>query len=182
VTRFVAPVLALALGLTAAFWVASCGGSNDQGLLPGKTASDIVANLASVKEAASSGDCSAAESGAAEVQSQVEGLGPGVDPELRQRLLDGAAQLTALAEQCAVDTETTPETTVPETTAATDTTAPPETTKSTPTEPTDTTPTQPTEPTPTQPTEPTPSPPPPANGGGGSGSGGIGPGAQVGTP
>jgi hypothetical protein len=184
VTRFVTPVLALTLGLAAAFWVASCGGSNDQGLLPGDTASDIVANLNQVDDLASSGDCSGAVSAAAEVQSQVDNLGPQVDPELKQRLVEGAAQLTRVAAECAVETEATSDTTPTESTPETDTQNT-ETTKSTPTETTDTTPTQPPDTTPTQPPQTTPT-APPANGGGSGagsgGSGGIGPGASGGTP
>jgi hypothetical protein len=189
VTRLAAPFLALVLGLAAAFWVASCG-SSDEGLLPGKTAADIVANLESVKQRAAEGDCSGAAADADTVQAQVEALGPEVDPDLKQNLLEGATQLTQLADQCVTESEATIPTETTETTTEADTTAPPETTtEADTTAPPETTPTQPPETTPTQPPETTPGPPPSSGGGGGgggsngsSGSGGIGPGAKLGTP
>lgn len=174
--RLIAPILAFALGLGAAFAIVSCGGS-DKGLLPGDKAEQISANLEAVQDQANAGDCASAQDAAAQVSDQVEALGPEVGSRLREALSEGAAQLESVATDC---TETTEAETVPDepltdtepTTEETDTEGE-EPTEPPPTEPADTTPTEP----PPEEPPPTATPPPPPDDGGGSG--GIGPGATL---
>ena len=196
-TRLIASILSLTLGLGAAFALVSCG-SSDKGLLPGETADQIETNLDLVASQAANGDCEGAQAAADDVAQQVDDLGHEVSRRLRRALSEGAAQVQSVVANCTpteVTTETTEtateftdtapvktDTEPTETTNTSETTA--ETTETTPTEPTTTTPT-------TQPTTPTPPPPPPDNGGGGGdlggggnsggGSGGIGPGGKAGV-
>ena len=187
-TRLIASILSLTLGLGAAFALVSCG-SSDKGLLPGDTADQIETTLDLVQSQAAQGDCEGARASADQVAQQVDDLGTEVSRKLRQALSDGAAQLQTVVASCTT-TEVTTETT--ETTATSDTepvltdTEPTETTETTEStaETTKTTPPEPTvtqAPPTTEPTTTTP-PPPPGNGGGnsGGGSGGIGPGGKEG--
>ncbi len=84
--------IAVATGLTA------CGGE-DARLLPGETAREIVANLDSVQQLSSEGDCVGAESAAQQVGEQIESL-QGVDRKLKQALEDGAARLEEVIAGC----------------------------------------------------------------------------------
>jgi hypothetical protein len=173
--------LSLALAVAAALALAACGGGggSDQGLLPGKTADQIVDNLNAVETLFDEGQCDQATEKADLVVSQVESLPESVKPKLRQVLHDGAVRLQ---EKVASDCEpaaTTAPATVPETTESTTESASTESTKETTkqtTESTATTPTETTTQTTTQPTT-TQAPPPTTPGGG---SGGIGPGGVAG--
>ena len=194
-TRLIASILSLTLGLGAAFALVSCG-SSSKGLLPGDTASQIESNLELVKSQAADGDCEGAQAAAAEVAKQVDELGNDVSRRLREALSEGAARLQSVVASCtptAVTTQTTETTTQFSDTAPVQTDTEPTTTQSTETTPstTETTQEEPTttEPptTTTQPTTPTPPPPPPGGGDGGGGggntgggSGGIGPGGNSG--
>jgi hypothetical protein len=145
------PVLALALGAVLAFGLVSCG-SDDEGLLPGDNAQQIVDNLNQVEQDVDNGDCESAAANAEEVQVQIDELGSGVDSQLRQRLSEGAEQLQqVIADSCVatatiptVETTTEPTTTEETTTdeeepdTTTTTTAP--TTTTTTTAPTTTVP------------------------------------------
>ncbi len=177
--RLTAYILVFSLGAAAALALVSCGGSDDSGLLPGTTASDIVANLDTVKKLNAEGSCTEAEAAADEVRLQVADLDTNVDPKLRQALLDGAERLQAVTANCVEQTVVPlPDTVVaPTGEAPTDETTTKETTKTAPTEPTTstTTPTTTQTTTPTTPTTPTVPPTTPS----GDGSGGVGPGARA---
>ena len=189
----VAFVLALALGLTAALALVSCGGGEDAKLLPGTTAEEISENLASVRQFVSEGECVGAENAAQEVSNQVEAIG-GIDPKLKQALQRGAEKLGEVVASCE-ETETeavAPADEAPSTEEEDE--LPPGLEKKAEKErekeekalekeeekeekevPPATTPTTPTE---TTPAEPPATPTTPAEGGGGA-SGGVGPGAPV---
>jgi outer membrane biosynthesis protein TonB len=96
--RLSASILALALAVAAAMGLAACGGS-DAELLPGKTASEIEANLDSVARLAGEGECVGAANTAQAVSSQVEELG-GVDSKLKQALEEGADRLNEVVAKC----------------------------------------------------------------------------------
>lgn len=96
--RLTAPLLTLALVLAAATGLAACGGS-DAELLPGRTASEIEANLDSVARLAGEGECVGAANTAQAVSSQVEELG-GVDAKLKQALEEGANRLNEVVARC----------------------------------------------------------------------------------
>ncbi|HET7177563.1 MAG TPA: hypothetical protein VFI63_02635, partial [Solirubrobacterales bacterium] len=76
----------------------ACGGGEAK-LLPGETARQITANLDTVKQLASEGDCAGAAGAARQVSEQVEALG-GVDAKLKQALRDGAARLNEVVASC----------------------------------------------------------------------------------
>ena len=175
-TRLIPYILVFATGIATALALVSCGGSSNDNLLPGGSASEIVANLDKVKKLTAEGSCIDAETAADQVRLQVTELPRSVDPRLRRALAKGAARLQSVTAGCV---ETSPEpdsdtlTTSEETpTRSKETTR--ETTKSSPTttetHPTTTT-TQTTTTTPTGPTTTTTT--PPITGGG---SGGVGPG------
>jgi hypothetical protein len=118
--RVAASVLALALGLAAAFALASCGSGSDAKLLPGETATEISENLDSVQQLVDEGECLDAEDAALQVSTQVEAL-EGIDPELKQVLERGAARLNEVVDTCEANlTEDTVEETIPETTESTE--------------------------------------------------------------
>jgi hypothetical protein len=175
VTRLAPYILVFATGVATALAMVSCGSSNSDNLLPGDTASEIVANLDQVKQLSADGKCAEAETAVDEVRLQVTELPSSVDPKLRRALQGGVEQLQSVTADCVettvdtFDTFTTP--TDESTTESKATTK--ETTKSTPTttesQPTTTT----TAPTTTTPTPPTTTTTPPTTGGG---SGGVGPG------
>ncbi len=96
--RLTAPLLALALALATATGLSACGGGNAE-LLPGKTASEIEANLDSVARLAGEGECVGAANTAQAVSSQVEELG-GVDSKLKQALEEGASRLNEVVAKC----------------------------------------------------------------------------------
>ena len=106
--RLALPILALALGAALAVGLVSCGGGDDEGLLPGDNAQQIVDNLNQVELDAENGDCDSAAAAADEVQAQIEELGNDVNAELKQRLADGAAQLEQVISDSCVDTATIP--------------------------------------------------------------------------
>ena len=139
-TRLAIPILALALGAAAAVGLVSCGG-DEEGLLPGDNAEQIVDNLNSVEQAAANGECDAAADGAEEVRSQIDDLGDEVNTQLKQRLSDGAERLVSvISTSCEEAVTTTTEPTTDETTTETTTTDETEsTTTTTTTEPTTTT-------------------------------------------
>ncbi len=176
-TRLIPYILVFSTGVATALALVSCGGSSSDNLLPGGSASEIVANLDKVKKLNAEGDCTNAETAADQVRLQVTELPQSVDPKLRRALAEGAARLQSVTAGCV---ETTPETDFDTLTPSTEeaptqskqTTK--ETTRSSPTT-TETQPTTTTTPTTTGtstgPT--TTTTPPPVTGGG---SGGVGPG------
>jgi hypothetical protein len=89
---FVIALAATALGL------ASCGGE-DAKLLPGDTAREISANLEKVGELSAEGDCVGAEAAAQQVGEQIDAV-TGVDPKLKQALIDGAVKLNEVVDKC----------------------------------------------------------------------------------
>ena len=138
-TRLAIPILALALGAGAAFGLVSCGG-DEEGLLPGDSAQEIVDNLNEVEQLSESGDCAGADAAADEVQAQIDQLGNQVDEQLRARLEEGATELEqVIASDCDVATIDPPDTTTTETTTDETTTDETESTTTTTTEPTTTT-------------------------------------------
>jgi hypothetical protein len=114
----IAAPLTLALGIAAALALVSCGGGDDAQLLPGGTAREITANLDTVEQLTSEGDCIGAEDAAEQVSAQVEAL-QGVDQTLVRALQQGATRLNEVVATCeeAVTEAVTP-TTVPDTTTS----------------------------------------------------------------
>jgi hypothetical protein len=94
------PLRLLAVGLAgaAALGLVACGGE-DAKLLPGETAREITANLDTVQQLATEGDCVGAESAAGQVGEQIEAL-EGVDHRLKKALEDGAARLEEVIATC----------------------------------------------------------------------------------
>jgi hypothetical protein len=119
-SRAAGSILALALGLLAALALASCGGGEDAKLLPGTTARQITANVASVRTLAAEGECASAQDAAQEVGNEVEDL-QGIDLKLKEALQAGAERLNEVVLTCPEETteEETEETlpTTEETTA-----------------------------------------------------------------
>jgi outer membrane biosynthesis protein TonB len=97
--RLSASILAIALGALAALGMVACGSSDSADLLPGRTASEITANLDQVKDLAMAEDCVGAEAAAQSVSTQIEALG-GVDEELKQALRVGATRLNEVVAEC----------------------------------------------------------------------------------
>src|SRR5680860_1562821 len=77
----------LALGL------AACGGSDDERLLPGENAAEIISNLEQVEELATNGQCASAEDAIEQIDAQVQALPATVSDELRQNLSTGLDRL-----------------------------------------------------------------------------------------
>jgi hypothetical protein len=153
--KIAAPALALGLGAALAVALVSCGGRDEQGLLPGENAQQILANIEQVKSDAAAGDCSSAASEVAVVQDEIDSLPASVDSELRSRLEDGARQLADLVNSPGACETTTEPTTEPTSTETTTTRKPKTTTTSTTTTSTSTTPTTTTSTSTTVPTNPT---------------------------
>jgi hypothetical protein len=172
--RLALPILALALGATAAVALASCG-RDDKGLLPGDSASQIVANLNTVQELVRAGDCSSAASAVSGIQEEIRNLPDRVNPQLRARLTEGAQRLALVVNSPAACETTSPETTPTEPTTestTTETTTKKEKPKK-PEKPETTAPTTTTEPTTT-----TTGPPGPPTGGTPGDSGDLPPGQE----
>lgn len=93
------PLLALLIGLAATLALTSCGESESAELLPGRTASEISANLDEVRRLAGEGECIGAQDAALEVSDQVDALG-GVDAELKAALREGALRLNEVVATC----------------------------------------------------------------------------------
>lgn len=106
--RPVAALLALAIAAAPAAALSGCG-EEDAELLPGGTASEINANLDTVKRLSEEEDCAGAESAAQQVSEQVESLG-GIDPKLKRALEDGAARLNEVVDRCEEEPEETEQT------------------------------------------------------------------------
>jgi hypothetical protein len=180
VLRVGALILVFALGAAAAVGLVSCGDSEDDGLLPGNTAQEILDNLETIETLLAECSLDEAQSAVDQVESQVRDLGPPVDRRLKRNLLEGTRELERKIgeEECVPDTETDiPETTVTDETTTTEETTEEEpdrtTTEETTTqEPPTTTPEPPTDGPPAQPNPPQPPAQPP--------SGGIGPGQEAG--
>ncbi len=142
--RVIPLLLAAALGLSAAFFVA-CGDRNN--LIPSSNADAIKSKLDSVGAAAASGRCGRARTAASAARDEAKNLPTNIDPKLRSTLDDGLSRVASQA-----DSQCTQSTTGTQSTASTHSTetAPPPTTEvpttPTATEPptitTDTTPTQ----------------------------------------
>jgi septal ring-binding cell division protein DamX len=116
--RLSALLTSLALFACVALALSACG-SDSADLLPGETASEINSNLDQVRQLANEGDCGGAESAAAAVGEQIEGLG-GVDAKLKAALSEGAGRLNEVVSECAAaepeEAEETEESTEEETT------------------------------------------------------------------
>ena len=129
-------VLALVLGLLAAFAVA-CGDEGDETKLLGpRSAERIRTELEDVESRVAQGRCGGLEEDLSQLSAAIAALPSSVDQALRRRLGDGAQHLRAIApDEC---DENKPETTdtQPETTE----TVPPETTETLPPETTETVP------------------------------------------
>jgi hypothetical protein len=97
--RLAALALALALGVTSALSLASCGGGEDAKLLPGATAEEINENLDRVRQLASERECVGAADAAQAVSAQVEALS-GVDAKLVRALEGGVARLNEVVAEC----------------------------------------------------------------------------------
>lgn len=122
-SRLALSMLALCLGVGSAMALVSCGdGGSDEGLLPGDTASEIVANLDTVEELAASGDCASAAATVEQVAAQIDSLPDSVDPQLRNALVDGTQQLVDVVNRPgSCEPATTTETTTTDTETDTDT-------------------------------------------------------------
>jgi hypothetical protein len=132
VARIAVPILALVLGAALAVALVSCGGRDKKGLLPGDNAQQILANLTTVEQLASSGDCADAALKVDEVQSEIDALPTTVDARLRSRLREGAQKLSDIVNSPgACETTTTESTTEPSTSSSTTTKKPKTTTTST---------------------------------------------------
>jgi hypothetical protein len=165
--------LVCALGAAAAIALASCGGSGGPDLLPGNTAREISANLDTVEQLASDGNCIGAQDAAQQIGDQISELG-GVDSKLKAALREGAVRLDeVVVARCSPETEESiAPASIPEKTEGTtaETTSRKPARKPPTVEETNTVPTTPT----TPPTTPT-APPEEESDGGGSSSGGVGP-------
>jgi outer membrane biosynthesis protein TonB len=96
--RTTAPILAILLGAGAAIALASCGSGSDAKLLPGRTASEIEANLEEVQRMAGEGECIGARDAAQQIVAEVEGLA--VDAQLKQALSEGTERLDQVLASC----------------------------------------------------------------------------------
>jgi hypothetical protein len=145
-------LLALVLGAACAVLLA-CGSANNPHLLSPARADRLKAELDQVRNATDSGDCQTAQRAVQRLEDEITSLPSDIDPQLRQRLQEGAQNLRArVPKDCQKTTttrtvtETTPtptETTTTQTqTTTTQTETTPTQTETTPTTPTDTTPTQ----------------------------------------
>jgi hypothetical protein len=152
----VRPLIALLLGVTVALAV-GCG--DRSALLSNADAVGLKDELSSVQSALDDGNCVEATRAAGRFRRAADNLQTSIDPKLRERIRQGAADLfSQAATDCRSQKTVTTETTTIETTPTT----------TTPTTPTTTTPTAPTitTPIPTTPTTP--------GGTGGAGAGGGG--------
>src|ERR1700759_5432218 len=98
-SRFIAHLTALALGLAAILALASCGGGENAKLLPGTTAQQISENVAAVPDLAAEGECVSARDAPPEVGNQVEELS-GIDAKLKEALENGAEKLNEVVLTC----------------------------------------------------------------------------------
>ncbi len=96
--RLSAPLLVFATAVLAAVALSACGDSGAE-LLPGKTASEIEANLDEVARLAGEGECVGAADAAQEVSAEVDALG-NVDAKLKQALGEGASRLNEVVAGC----------------------------------------------------------------------------------
>jgi hypothetical protein len=145
-------LLVFVLGVASAALVA-CGSSDNQHLLSPARADRLQGELDDIRDAVDNHDCEVATNGARRLQDEIESLPRDTDPRLRERLQEGAANLTTRATEECQQTETTTTETVPTETTPTETETTPTETTPTETTPTETTPTEttPTETTPTTP-------------------------------
>jgi hypothetical protein len=130
-------LLALVLGLLAAFAVACGDGGDDSNLIGPRGADRIRAALDDIDDRVARGRCEGLSGDLAELDDAIASLPSSVDRRLRRRLGDGADLLRSQARDDCDDnqpetttTETTPETVPPPTTE----TVPPETTPTAPPE------------------------------------------------
>ena len=157
VRRLPPALLALVLGLLAAFAVACGDGGDDRKLLGPRTADRISAALDDLEQRVERGRCDGLDEDLDRLSEAVAAVPSSVDRELRVRLGDGVQHLRSIARRDCRDnepetTETQPETV--ETTPETVETTPPETVETTPPETTTTPPPTTTAPPPEEPDEP----------------------------
>jgi hypothetical protein len=138
-------LLALVLGAACAVLLA-CGSANNPHLLSPARADRLKAELDQVRNATDSGDCQTAQRAVQRLEDEITSLPSDIDPQLRQRLQEGAQNLRArVPKDCqkTTTTRTVTETTpTPTETTTTQTQTTTTQTETTPTTPTDTTPTQ----------------------------------------
>ena len=150
-------LLALVLGLLAAYAVACGDGGDERRLLGPRTADRITAALDDLENRVERGRCEGLDADLSQLSEAVAAVPSSVDRELRVRLGDGVQHLRDIApRECdrnAPETvDTTPETV--ETTPETVETTPPETVETTPPETTTQPPPTTTAPPPDEPDEP----------------------------
>jgi hypothetical protein len=151
-------LLALVLGLLAAFAVACGDDGDDRKLLAPSRADAIVAELETIEERVAKGDCADLDPAFTRLNRAIDELPRSTDSRLRRRLAQGAENLQEIApadcrENRPETTETEPETVETEPPATTET-VPPPTTETTPPPTTTTPPTTGTTPPPEEPEEP----------------------------
>jgi hypothetical protein len=88
--------LSLALGAMCAFALAACG-SDEDGTIPPQNAEAMLAALDDAQGEQETRDCAGLADAAGNLQSEVDGLPDGVDPEVRTALAEGAQNLQDLA-------------------------------------------------------------------------------------
>jgi hypothetical protein len=121
--KMTAPITALVAGGLCAVLIASCGGGGGKDLIPGATASQLNDALDQIEQLADDGQCSDAASSAEQVATQLETQDSGIDPELKQALVDGFQRVQVLASDPATcSSVSTQETTTEETTTREETT------------------------------------------------------------
>lgn len=110
-------LIAIAALALAAFGMAACS-SDEDGLLPGDDAQQILANLERVEELATNGECDAALESIDTISNQIAALPDSVDDRLKRNLRRGVSRLAEVtAQSCGSETdvdETLDETTTTE--------------------------------------------------------------------
>lgn len=125
-------VLALVLGVAAAFAVACGDGGDERRLLGPRTADNIREELEKIEERVARGECEQLQPAFQRMDEAIAGLPSNIDSGLRRRLAQGSEHLQDIApDECRDNRPETTETT--ETQPETTTTPPPTTTEPPPT-------------------------------------------------
>jgi outer membrane biosynthesis protein TonB len=103
-SRLIAAIVSLLVGIAVAVGLAACGSGSDAKLLAGNTAQEITENLDAVKQLAAEHECVSAEDAAQQVATQVDGL-EGIDPKLKETLEKGAVRLNEVVDRCEEEEE-----------------------------------------------------------------------------
>jgi hypothetical protein len=91
-------VLSLCLGAGCSALVA-CGSGDEEGLLPGTSADQLLGSLDRAEQLAAEGRCTGAVLVAERVVRQAQRLGPSVKPRLKEAIVDGAQRLERLLQE-----------------------------------------------------------------------------------